>query len=270
MSRLGKHFGGYRPSPASARGTHAVHELPRFSALRLPASADNSNLIPYVLDQGQEGSCVGHGVAEAIWGELCHGAVEEGKPTPECPSPFWLYWLGRVLDGSVSSDAGTYISSVFEQVAKFGFLSNADLPYDDTVLTIDNVRVPSLERIAYDQRLVTGCARITSTGTQRVNEIKAALAAAYLVVFGVIVDMAFEMLQPGEVWPGIYGTSQPLGGHCLLAVGYNENTISVLNSWGPDWCNNGFCMMYWSAVQQFDDVWIVASSPSYSGTKEAA
>jgi len=235
--RLGQYFGGYKPSPPDAVGTHELHAMPRMAsalkAVQLPARVDNSALIPYVLDQGAQGSCVGHGVAEAIWGELCRTA-NPTSATPKQPSPFWVYWMGRALDGSIGDDAGTYVSSAFEQIQKFGFLANEQLPYRDDIISVDAARIPALERAAYDQRIVTGCARIMSAGQQRVIDIKMALAAGYLVVFGTMVDMAFEMLGPGDVWPGIYGTSQPLGGHCMCITGYEENHVDVLNSWDPD------------------------------------
>jgi hypothetical protein len=263
----------WKPSPKEARGSHGLHAMPRVNHLKLaaaplPASVDNSGLLPEVLDQGGHGSCVGHGTAEAIWGELVRESrASGGTLAPECPSRLWNYWLGRVLDGDPSEDNGTYVSSVFAMLAKYGFIPESAWPYSqaDASIVPPSKRIPVLQKLAYKQRLVTGTARITSFGSQLITDIKTALVSGYLVTFGTQVDMAFENLGPTDVWPGCKG--QSLGGHCMLITGYRtvngRTQWRVRNSWGPGWCDGGSCWMDQAATDGFDDIWLVSSAPMY-------
>jgi hypothetical protein len=270
--RLRNYYGGYRRRAAGCGGSHPIHRLQGLKhlaaneavpSLQLPKSVDNSNLIPFVLDQGQQGSCTGHAMAYAIWAEMTRSGV---PITTAPPSPAWLYWLGRVYDGCSSDDAGSTPSSIAAELARNGFLSNRQMPYEDSTYTIEPNRVPGLARLAYDQRLAA-TARILSAGYQRRTDVKAALAAGYVVVFGTEVDEDFEELQPDEIWPGLTGRS--LGGHCMALTGYETGEggyVEAVNSWGDEWCDLGYCRIEWRAVDAFDDLIVVSSAPVYSGT----
>jgi hypothetical protein len=237
----------------------------------LPSAADNEALLPFALDQRRQGSCVGHAVSEALWGALNRAAFEIGQPAVDSPSPFWCYYVGRVLDGSANQDVGTSPYSALHGVMQLGFVPNSQLPYSDAVLKPEKVRIPELERLAFDQKVVDGLARITSTGTYRVNAVKQALAAGYIVVFGTEVDDAFENLGPSDVWPGC--TGYQLGGHCMVFTGYRtvngRTQFHVRNSWGPDWCDRGSCWFEEAALAGCEDLWIVSAVPAYSGTEDA-
>jgi hypothetical protein len=258
----------WRPSPDSAVGTHKLHQMPRMRVqleLEPPPSASVAQYQPAILDQGDQGSCTGHGSAEATWISLCREARAHGLVDPPCPSPAWPYLLARCIEGSESEDSGAYVSDVFAGLQQYGFVSREALPYSDSTLTPSLEQFEQLKRLAYDQRCISGFSRITSTGTQRQREIKTAIAAGYAVVFGTVVDDAFEDIRPGQYWPGCKG--QALGGHCMAIVGYDTTGVELVNSWGSSWCDRGHCKAAWSAVQEFEDLWIVSAVPSYSGTE---
>ena len=263
--RLGRYYGGCRPSPPAARGTRWAHEmLGMHESATTPDAVDRSTLLPEVLNQGQQGSCTGHGCSEGIW-----AALNAAAPSPvERPSPEWCYYLGRVIDGNATEDAGSSVSSVLEGAQQIGFVQNAQLPYRYTELVPDQDRLPALERLAYDQKILKGTARITAMGSALVTACRAALAAGYLPIFGTDVDRAFEDLPADGVWPGCKG--QSLGGHCMCLTGYRtvngRTQFCIRNSWGDEWCDAGSCWCDQDALAGFWDVWIVQTAPSWSGT----
>jgi C1A family cysteine protease len=62
-------------------------------------------------------------------------------------------------------------------------------------------------------------------------------------------------------------SERSLGGHALLAVGYNDqfSTILVRNSWGPNWGINGYFTLpyqYISNNNLADDFWTIRKTVS--------
>jgi hypothetical protein len=254
------------PSPSYARGTVEQYELPRMRLAKFgaPVTASLAQYQPEILDQGKQGSCTGHGVAEALWIALIRWARAHGLVDPDCPSPAWPYLLGRCIEGTETEDTGCVIADVIAGVQQYGFVPRSVLPYHDTELTPPDALFENLKRIAYDQRVVRGFARITSRGAQKLSDVKSAIASGYAVVFGTDVDQAFMDLPAGAIWQGPVGRS--LGGHCMILSGYYESSLTITNSWGTGWSSGGRCQVANSTVDAFDDLWIVEAAPQYSGT----
>jgi C1A family cysteine protease len=88
------------------------------------------------------------------------------------------------------------------------------------------------------------------------------LAEGYPFVFGFSVYEAFESDEVGRT--GKLNLPEPsekqLGGHAVMAVGYNDSAERVLvrNSWGTDWGIKGYFTMpydYISSDNLADDLW---------------
>ena len=83
-------------------------------------------------------------------------------------------------------------------------------------------------------------------------------------MFGFTVYESFEsdtVTQTGKV-PMPKLNERNLGGHAVLAVGYNDTTkrFIVRNSWGPDWALNGYFTMpyaYLTNSNLSDDFWTI-------------
>ncbi len=73
-----------------------------------------------------------------------------------------------------------------------------------------------------------------------VSGVKAALAQGFPVVFGVAVFNSFFTGDGNIPMPNY--SDQVIGGHAMLAVGYDDSTnrFDILNSWGVGWGVNGF------------------------------
>ena len=80
--------------------------------------------------------------------------------------------------------------------------------------------------------------------TQLLNQLKGCLAHGNPFVFGIAVYASFEsdqVAQTGQV-PMPAPGEQLLGGHAIMAVGYDDSTqrFTVRNSWGSGWGMSGY------------------------------
>jgi C1A family cysteine protease len=94
--------------------------------------------------------------------------------------------------------------------------------------------------------------------------MKNCLAQGFPFVFGMAVFQSFEtqeVLKTG-IMPMPGPTEVMVGGHAVLAVGYNDvsKRLTVRNSWGPEWGMRGYFTMPYEYVQSadfVDDFWTI-------------
>ena len=80
------------------------------------------------------------------------------------------------------------------------------------------------------------------------------------MVFGFTVYPSFERIGSSGVMPMPKKSEKPLGGHAVLAVGYDDKTerVKVLNSWGKSWGKGGYFFMPYAFITDTtyaDDFW---------------
>jgi hypothetical protein len=250
---LGK---GLRPTPAHQVGLgHAIHLR---AAPPPPQSA--RVLMPAAVDQGAASSCTGNASAVAICAEMAHGGA-----FPELPSRLFLYFHARAAIGEQGRDEGATIGDIFEQAAKLGVPPEKAWAYSDAFDKVTSQPDWEAYREGADQRIVSGAYRLSSFGDELVDDVKRAIAAGSVVVWGTQVDQAFEDLSPGRVWPGVGGSS--LGGHAMVLFMYDGDIFWTRSSWGSGWCEGGSARVSADAVKAGLEFWIVAPTvPVWSGT----
>jgi C1A family cysteine protease len=95
-------------------------------------------------------------------------------------------------------------------------------------------------------------------------DMRKCLAEGYPFVFGFTVYESFE--SPAVAKTGVVNLPAPkeksLGGHAVLAVGYNDATkrFIVRNSWGTDWGLQGYFTMPYDYLDNrnlSDDFWTI-------------
>lgn len=89
--------------------------------------------------------------------------------------------------------------------------------------------------------------------------IRHALAKGYPVLIGMQVGAMIRTLTKDQDYPYVNPTSNPLiGGHEMLIVGYNATHFIIRNSWGKDWCDNGYFLCRQEVVvNDAMDIWVV-------------
>ncbi len=208
--------------------------LPKFAASNavLPRDqwqdVDLSPLAGSVWDQGQHGSCVGHGSTKAFEIAFRMG----GGTVPDSGfSPTSLYAL---VNGG--RDQGAIVSDAMDALLQKGVCTMAECPES----IIYSSRIPASAN-ATRQRFRVADAYHCST----FDEIGSALQLGFPVSFGITLHGAFNNLNSEGVAGIGWGV---LGGHCMCGYGTKKLkdgswAIRVRNSWGPKWGLGGDCLL---------------------------
>lgn len=225
------HRFGWQPDVPDHRDH--LYAAPVIYLAKLPAKADLRKQCPAVYDQGQLGSCTANAIGAAMQFER-----RKQKLKPDfVPSRLFIYYNERAMDNSIGSDAGAQIRDGIKSVSKQGDCPEKEWPYVIAKFTDKPAAACYKDALKYKavqyQRV-----------PQVLNQMKGCLASGYPFVFGFSVYESFESAQVAQSgianMPG--STEKLLGGHAVLAVGYDNATqrFIVRNSWSDGWGMKGY------------------------------
>ena len=221
---------------------------------KLPSVVDLQAHCPAVYDQGDLGSCT----ANAVAGLFEYNLLKQ-KITDFMPSRLFIYYNERAIEGTVSYDSGAMIRDGIKTVNKQGVCHETLWPYDITKFA-DQPTPNCYTDGLLNEALVYQRLDITLTAMRN------CLALGNPFVFGFTVYESFESEQLANT--GIMSmpkrNESVIGGHAVMAVGYNDNTgyVKCRNSWGSSWGKQGYFYMpyaYISNTMLTSDFWTIQS-----------
>lgn len=226
-----------------------LDELPPKVDLR-----DNVAMQFPILDQGNLGSCTANSIAATI--TYCQN--KQANKLHFYPSRLFIYYDERNSEGTVSSDSGAMIRDGIKSVNAIGVCSEDTWPYDIQRFTIK----PSPK--AYCEALQHQALQYRRIPDNDLNLMKACLASGFPFVFGFAVYESFESLGVARtgVVPLPKIQESMLGGHAVLAVGYDDSKeqFIIRNSWGDKWGDKGYFYLPYQYLQDqnlSDDFWVI-------------
>jgi C1A family cysteine protease len=231
------------PDPYDHRDwIYALKQIP------LREIVDLRNWAPPVEEQLHLGSCTGQAMAGAY--ELM---INQKYPDKFVNlSRLFIYYNARLLEDCVNEDSGAYIKDVIQAVKQYGICTELIWPY-----IIENFAItPTINSYEDAQsRTITKYHRV-----ETIAQMLDAINNNYPILFGMKVYESFDDLHyKTTVLPMPTKNDDVLGGHSMCLVGYDlpKRLVLARNSFGPDWCMNGYCWISFDYVEQeFVDMWV--------------
>ena len=241
---------GWKPDIPDQRDH--MYFAPAHTLMTLPPSVDLRDDCPPVVDQGELGSCTACAIANAHrYDQMKQNAKDF------MPSRLFIYYNERAMEGTVKSDSGAYIRDGMKSISKLGVCSESVWKYD--IRKFAKKPPMGLYTEALKHQAIS-YKRLTPT----LPQLKSCLAEGYPFVFGFAVYESFmsdSVAETGQVHMPSLNESM-LGGHAVLAVGYDDatQTFIVMNSWSEQWGDFGMFYMpyaYLTNNDLADDFWTV-------------
>jgi len=225
----------------------------RFQAVhkpeQLPIRMDLRTVQSPVRDQGQMGSCTAFAIVTGL--RECIQIKNLGSKKFVLLSPLDLYYNERVKEGSVRNcQAGAMIRTGMSVLTKQGVCPDSSWKY---IISKCGIKPTSSAREQEKKYKIFTYARVGAD----IISIKSAIAAGHPVVMGFDVYESFETISHNGIMPMPKPGESYLGGHAVLAVGYDDITqlLVVKNSWGTGWGYYGYFFMPYGATVFMADLW---------------
>jgi C1A family cysteine protease len=239
---------------------------PQDVLVALPTQVDLRPQMPPVYDQGPIGSCTANAIAGAI--QFDRSKLQESPDF--IPSRLFVYWNERNMEHSVPLDAGAEIRDGIKSIARYGAPPETDWPYVPTpadpftnLFPAGSPPVTKPPTTAYTdaaKHLAVSYLRVQQT----LSQLKGCLAQGYPFVFGFAVYSSIYDANnnPVVTLPMPKATDQLLGGHAVLAVGYQDshNVFICRNSWGSNVQDQGYFFIPYAYLLDLNlasDMWTI-------------
>lgn len=216
----------------------------------LPEKVSLLKYAPKRLNQGRQGSCVGWASAYAAR-TILHAQETGANPNQVAFSPSYLY--NQI---SLTGCQGAYLQTAMQAMKKNGGLPMGNFGYDERSCS---KKPNSRELTTGKQFRILGAERLSKDHNKyAVNSlaVKQNLSQGGPVVIGMQVGGTFMGQMRGkDTWIPTQRdyNLQGFSGHAMCVIGYddykNGGSFQIMNSWGPEWGNNGVA---WVRYKDFD------------------
>jgi C1A family cysteine protease len=206
----------------------------------MPAKMDNRHYCSAVANQGKLGSCTAFALGKGLreYNQIRNG--EHQTPL----SPLWLYYNERAHMGPdfINRDSGATLTDGTYVLRNLGCATESSWPYAIPMFAVTPTGAADASAANWKLRRPQWLSGLADT--------KAALASGQAVAFGFKAFESIRSIGPDGLMPMPQSGERVLGGHAVLAVGYDDvsQRLIVRNSWGESFGDHGYFYMPYAFV----------------------
>ena len=206
---------GALPSPPDDRDFDADTLLAALPTLALPAHYSVRRL-PDPLDQGNTPQCVAYSAAALkAWADK----RDQGH---------WFHFNEHLFFTRIGGGPdGAYVRDAMREMLHTG--------YPTQVGHADRHRIAAYYRVKVEP-----------------TRIKRAIRRLGPVIVSMDWANSWYTPRPGGILPRF---DVRVGGHAIMAIGWNSHGLRLRNSWGADWGRHGNCTLPWDELDHVWEVW---------------
>jgi len=212
----------------------------------------------FIYDQGSLGSCTANAYASAY----CIMEYKKYKRIRHQPSRLFFYFIERWMENQYQleglTDSGADVVDGLSYAKTFGISSESCWPYDISKFNIK----PPLP--CFNEALLHKIAdySVLSIDDQIVNTIRQYLYRNQSpVLIAMKVFSNFESTFTSKTGLILFPKGYFLGGHEMCILGYDDlkKHFIVLNSWGNQWGDRGYCYLPYAYCNPLSNIYQVTT-----------
>lgn len=161
-------------------------------------------------------------------------------------SELYVWYNARARTGNEKNNVGLMTRTIMKALEKDGCCPASLWPFDTSKFA---VQPPKAAYKSGRKLRIKRYLRCISS-----DNVKSALTAGFPVVFAMHLRHGF-----GETPFDVAYSIRPFTGwHAMVAVGYTDKHVIVLNSWGKDWSGDGYIEIPWNVFEaDVSDKWAI-------------
>lgn len=194
------------------------------TSIYLPKSYELQNFVSKVENQGNKPKCVSVSISTMM--EWIIG-VDRGTKLELSTDFLFDNRPDKSLEGMVPSEA-------LNMLLKLGIPEHKVYKSNNQDLILDNA---SMNKIKY---------------YAKVNNLQS-MKSAIIANGPVLTCMMVRDPERPEFWLG----NGNYGGHAVVAVGWDNDSFIIQNSWGHDWGNSGYCKLPFDQLNHVIEAWTI-------------
>lgn len=239
-------------------------QMPKKTALtrtfysNLPRRVSIKKYAPTPRSQGKYGTCTGWAVAYAARTIL---EAQQNKWTnintinEHAFSPAFQYRMGNPYAPYCN---GAFTSEVIKSLQTVGSVPMQTFFVEDDKELCPSVPMPLINKDRAKTYKIEGYAALWKSKTAEGDKekmVKTSLSEGNPVVISMKCPDSFDNVPSTGLWRPTEVPSNVTGSHAMCVVGYDDykfgGAFEVMNSWGDNWGNNGFCWIKYNDFRRF-------------------